>query len=134
MDALAALCAKIPGFPGYGDADARRLSDEEVRAYLGEAMAAIGPRLGSAEPLTERYDSTLLRTEFMNHAAFRIYESAKLDDAQTTAMAAADLAVVGFGDAADAVDAGSLDNYLDSVNATLDERDRLMKTSAPAPT
>ncbi|HTV92330.1 MAG TPA: hypothetical protein VMG98_06405 [Verrucomicrobiae bacterium] len=134
MDALAALGAKIPGFPGYGDADARRLSDEQVRAYLGEAMAAIGPRLGSAEPLTERYDATLLRAEFMNHTAFRVYESAKLDDAQTAAMAVADLAVAGLGDAAGAVDAESLDAYLDSVNAALDDRDHLMKTSAPAPT
>jgi len=104
MDAPAALSAKIPGFPGYQDAIARHLSDGEVRAYLGEALAALGDRLGSAGPLTERYESTLLRTEFTNQAAFSIYESAKLNDAQTAAMSAADLAAVGLADRADGVD------------------------------
>jgi len=130
MDALAALRAKIPGFPGYEDADARRLSDEQVRAYLGEALAAIGPRLSCPDPLPERYESTLLRVEFMNHAAFGVYESATLDGAGSIAMAAADLAAVDLAEVADAVDSASLGTYLDSVNAALDERERVMRASA----
>jgi hypothetical protein len=129
MDAPAALSAKIPGFPGYEDANARHLSDEEVRAYVGEALAALGDRLGSAGPLTERYESTLLRTEFTNQAVFRVYESAKLGDAQTAAMSAADLAALDVADLAAAVDASSFGAYLDSVDAALDERDRIMQTS-----
>jgi|HubBroStandDraft_1064217.scaffolds.fasta_scaffold17114_2 hypothetical protein len=134
MDALEALRAKIPGFPGFEDADARRLSDEEVRAYLGEAMAPLEDRLSLAGPQAERFESTLLRAEFMNQAAFRVYESAKLDDAQNAAMAAADVTAIELADRADAVDASTLDAYLDSVNAVFDERDRIMKASAPAPT
>jgi len=130
MDALATLRSKIPGFPGYGDADARRLCDEEVRAYLGEALAALGTRLGSVGALSERYESTLLRAEFINQSAFRVFELADLDDAHIAAMAAADLAVLELADRAGAVDASSLGAYLDSINAAIDERERLMKTSS----
>jgi len=129
MDPRAELESKIPGFPGYGDADARRLSDEEVRACLGEALAVLGDRLGPVGALAERYESTLLRAEFINQAAFHVYESATLDDARTAAMATADLAAVALADRAGAVDANSFSAYLDSVNAAFDERERLMEAS-----
>lgn len=129
MDALERLRAKIPGFPGYEDADARRLSDEEVRAYLGEALAPLGARLSPAGPLAERYGATLLRAEFMNQAAFHSFESACLDDAQTAAKAATDLATIELADRAASVDTESLGGYLDAVNAALDARERIMKTS-----
>jgi hypothetical protein len=131
MDALEALRAKISGFPGFEDPQARRLSDEEVRAYLGEALAALGEGLNPDGPVAERYGATLVRAEFMNQAAFHIFETACLDDAQTAAMATADLAAVELADRANSVDAESLGAYLDAVNAALDGRERIMKTSAP---
>jgi hypothetical protein len=128
MDTTAALSERIPGFPGYADTDSRRLADEEVRAYLGEALAALSDRLGPAVgPLSERLESTLLRAEFMNQAAFREFESADLDETRTRAMAAADLAAVELGDRAAFVDAGSLASYLDAVTAALDARERIMR-------
>jgi len=128
MDTTAVLSEKIPGFPGYADADSRRLADEEVRAYLGEALAALSDRLGPAVgPLSERLESTLLRAEFMNHTAFKPFESANLDESHKSAMAAADLAVVDLADRSTSVDAGSLASYLDAITAGLDARDRLME-------
>lgn len=127
MDTTAELAEKIPGFPGYADTDSRRLADEEVRAYLGEALAALSDRLGpSVGSLTERLESTLLRAEFMNQAAFRQFESADLDETRMRAMAAADLAAVELGDQAASIDAASLAGYLDAVAAALDARERIM--------
>lgn len=122
----AALSEKIPGFPGYADADSRRLADEEVRAYLGEALAALSDRLGPVGPLTDHLEATLLRAEFMNQSAFREFESADLDEARLHAMAAADLTAIDLGDRAASVDAGSLASYLDAVMAALDARERVM--------
>jgi hypothetical protein len=98
-----------------------------VRAYLVEALAAMGDRLEPAGPLAERLESTLLRAEFMNQAVFRDFESADLDETRTRAIAAADLAAVELGDRAASVDAGSLPSYLDAVTAALDARERIMR-------
>jgi len=130
MDALGSLRAKIPAFPGYAHADDRRLADEEVRAYLGEALAGLGDRVG-AGPLNDRYEAVLLRAEFMNQRAFRVFEGADLDDAQIAAMASADLAAVELADRAGSLKDGDLASYLDAVMAALGARDRAMEVANP---
>jgi hypothetical protein len=130
MDALGALRAKIPTFPGYADADNRRLADEEVRAYLGEALAGLDDRVGTG-PLAERYGAVLLRAEFINQSAFRSIETADLSDAQIESMVQADIAAVELADRADSLPDDALPGYLDAVTAALDARDRAMEVSSP---
>ena len=126
MDALGSLRAKIPAFPGYANADERRLADEEVRAYLGEALAGLGDRVGAGPP-NDRYEAVLLRAEFMNQRAFQIFEAADLDEAQVAAMANADLAAVDLADRAGSLKDGDLTSYLDEVMVALEARDRAME-------
>ena len=130
MDALGALRAKIPTFPGYSDADSRRLADEEARAYHGEALAGLNDRVG-AGPLAERYGAVLLRAEFINQSAFRPFETADLSDAQIESMVQADLATVELADRAESLPDEALPGYLDEVTAALDARDRAMEVPSP---
>jgi hypothetical protein len=130
MDATEALKEKLPGFAGYAEMQQRHLTDEEVRAYLGERLAGLSVRLDPTGPTGERLDALILRTEFTNQAVFKVYESATLDAARTQAIAQADLTTVELADRADSVfELDMLPNYLDAAEAAMDARDRSMEST-----
>jgi hypothetical protein len=133
MDATEVLKQKLPGFAGYAALGQRRLTDEEVRAYLGERLAGLSVRLDPTGPTGERLDALILRTEFTNQTAFRNYENADLNAAQTETLAAADLATVELADRADGVfDVDMLPKYLDAAEAALNARDSAMEAVGPS--
>jgi hypothetical protein len=77
MDALDEIRAKISDFGGYVDAALRRISDEQIRAFAGEALAALpSPRIDGLEA-EERlsYDRALLRCEFLSREAFQAFDA-----------------------------------------------------------
>ncbi len=130
MDATEVLKEKLPGFAGYAEMPQRHLTDEEVRAYLGERLAGLSVRLDPTGPTGERLDALILRTEFTNQAVFRGYETATLDAVRTQAIAVADLSAVELADRADGVfDVDMLPSYLEAVEAAMDTRDRAMEQS-----
>jgi hypothetical protein len=130
MDASEVLKEKLPGFVGYAEMVQRHLTDEEVRAYLGERLAGLSVRLEPAGPTGERLDALILRTEFTNQTVFRGYENATLDAARTEAIAQADLSAVELADRADGVfDVDMLPSYLDAAEAAMDARDRAMEST-----
>ncbi len=131
MDATALLREKIPNFPGYGDEDARRLSDELVRAYAGELLANLQRRVEPPGNGADRLSKVLLRCEFANQVALKQYEHANLDPSKIEAVAMADLQMINIAEKSRNVDGFSIDAYLDQVEAALDLRDREME-SAPA--
>ncbi len=71
MDALSQIKALISDFAGYAGDEQRRLADEQIRAYVGERLAALpGAHLDALGPdQRARYDRVLLLCEFMNQAA-----------------------------------------------------------------
>jgi uncharacterized membrane protein YccC len=77
MDVLERINAFIDGFAGYGDAGSRRVSDEQIRAFVGEALAALPAVEIEQLPEEERmyYDRVLLRCEFINQDVFRVFDS-----------------------------------------------------------
>jgi hypothetical protein len=77
MDVLDRIRAFIAGFAGYGEAASRRLSDEQIRAFVGEALAALPAVEIEQLPEEERlyYDRVLLRCEFINQEVFRVFDS-----------------------------------------------------------
>jgi hypothetical protein len=130
MDAMEVLKEKLPGFAGYADLAARRLTDEEVRAYLGERLAALAMRLAPPGPTAERLDALIQRTEFTNQRAQPFFDSDALDRARLQAVGAADLATVELADRSDSVfNLEMLSKYLDETQAVLDARDRAMESS-----
>jgi hypothetical protein len=130
MDATEVLKQKLPGFAGYAAMEQRHLTDEEVRAYLGERLAGLSVRLEPSGSTGERLDALILRTEFTNQTVFRVFENVTLDAEQTQAVAAADLAAVELADRADSVfDLDMLPKYVDEAEAALNARDRAMESS-----
>jgi hypothetical protein len=128
MDALAVLRSKIPDFPGYADQEERRLSDELVRSYLGEALAGLQTRIGSQAP--PRLEDLLVRAGFMNQAAFHAFEYAHLDATHIEAISSNDARIVELADDAVNVTVATLDHYMADVGAAFDARDQAMKTAA----
>jgi len=128
MDALTELSQRIPSFPGYADEDARKLSDELVRSYLGERLTDLEYRLHLDDPAREdALESVIFRSEFVNQQVFRTYSEACMDDASAAAVSACDARVIDLADAAAKVDAASFDAYIGDVQAALDKRDEVMR-------
>jgi hypothetical protein len=129
MDPTEVLKQKLPGFAGYATLNQRRLTDEEVRAYLGERLAGLSVRLDPTGTTADRLDALILRTEFTNQTVFRTYENVQLDPVQTQTIAAADLATVELADRVDSVfDVDMLPKYLDAAESALNARDRAMES------
>jgi hypothetical protein len=55
--------ALIPGYAGHADARSRRLSDQQVRAWVGEMLADLEERL-PPDGYRDRLDALLMRCEF----------------------------------------------------------------------
>ncbi|MGA9944377.1 MAG: hypothetical protein WBP75_04990, partial [Candidatus Cybelea sp.] len=101
MELLEQLRAKISGFPGYDGELERRLSDEYVRSYLGEALADLAARDVLPPELRERVDEAILRVGFATQHAFAAHARGKPPDARDeSAVAAADAATVALADRA----------------------------------
>ena len=130
MDAME-LQAMIPQFPGYLDEAARRLSDELVRSYAGEALAGLVDCLRPLDTALEaRFDAVLMRAGFANQGAFRGYESAVLSPERSAAMLRADTLLATLAKRAASVDIQSAPGYLDELVAAFDARDSAMQQVA----
>jgi len=131
MEPLELLRAKIAGFPGYDGEHERRLSDEYVRAYLGEALADLEARHVLPDDLQQRLDDLLLRIEFADSGAFAGHHIEASNDGASDggAVAAADAATVELADRAAAVDSQSAPRYFDDVTAILNQRDAAIRAA-----
>lgn len=128
MEQMQILGDKIAGFPGYGDEDARRRSDELVRSYLGEALAGLQARLQPLDGAVEaRLGDLILRSAFTNQEAYEDYEERARKHPEFEAMAAADARAIEAADAAPAVEAAEAAGYLDRAAQALDARDAAME-------
>lgn len=67
----------ISGFAGYEEPAQRRLSDEQIRGFVGEVLAELPAVEIDALTPEERscYDRVLLRCEFINQDVFRVFDS-----------------------------------------------------------
>ena len=130
MGDIETIRAQIPEFAGYEDIEKRRIADEQVRAFVGERLAELPVQVVDTFSPEERtlYDGLLLRSEFLNQPAFRVFEekptperiNALLEADAELATAAKDLK------AAKREDLGAISKRL---NEAFDKRDAAM-TSA----
>jgi hypothetical protein len=67
------LAALIPDYAGHRDARARRLSDQQVRAWVGEILAGLRGRI-ALDGLAERFEALVLRCEFGDQHVIRAIE------------------------------------------------------------
>lgn len=123
------LREKIENFPGYDGDVERRRSDEYVRAYLGEALSAVGVRCTFPPDVRARLDDLILRVGFADPHAFvnRHIVGAKSVPDGGGAMAAADVETVALADRAAALECGAASAYLDEVEALLGRREAAIR-------
>lgn len=124
------LREKIADFPGYGGDVERRRSDEYVRAYLGEALSALGARCTLSPDVRSRLDDLILRVGFADPHAFvnRHIVGAKGAPDGGGAVAAADAETVALADRAAALDCGTASAYLDQVETLLGRREAAIRS------
>jgi hypothetical protein len=65
--------ALVPGYAGHADARARRLSDQQVRAWVGEMLANLRERV-PADGYSERLEALLMQCEFSDQHVIKAIE------------------------------------------------------------
>ena len=131
MDPLELLNERMNDFPGYATDSDRRLSDEMVRAFLGEMLADLQIKLAPLdEAVTSQIGDLLFRSGFTNQIAFRPYEAVALDEAGVTEIATADARAIDLADVAATVRKDGLPSFLADVTAAFDARDAAMRSLA----
>lgn len=68
--------APVPGYAGHADATARRLSDQQVRAWVGEMLADLRERV-PAGGFTDRLDALIFRCEFGDQHVVKAIEDSR---------------------------------------------------------
>jgi hypothetical protein len=130
--ALEFLKSRIPDFPGYETDDDRKISDELVRSYLGERLAAMESQPGVADDARKSVGDLLLRTAFTNQIAYKVYEEAARTNFDFDRLAAADAATVKLADDASSVASNDVSQFVQRSTQALDVRDLAMRGEAAA--
>ena len=123
MSALEVIRGDIPDFPGCEGEMECRLSDEQVRSYVGERLAGLDVEQMSAEE-KQLYDRVLFRSEFMNQEAFRIFDENR-DDKRIASVLDADAALIAAAKMLDAP-GGKFGDAFKAINDAFDRRDAAM--------
>jgi hypothetical protein len=122
MDDTAFLHGRIESYAGYTNDAQRRRSDEQIRAYVGEALARVRERLRPAGVASEALDRLLVRCEFADQHVAHAFDAVSVGADEIDATAAADRELVALADRADEVDAAELEAFLAQIGAALDRR------------
>lgn len=122
MNAMDEIRADIPDFPGCEGEEECRASDEQVRSYVGERLAAFSPdSLSEADKAL--YEGVLYRCEFMNQEAFRIFDEDRNEN-RIRAVLEADAALIAAAKKLDP--SGPSGDALKAINDAFDRRDAAM--------
>ena len=123
MTDLELLRARLPGYADYADESARHEVDKQIRAVLGEALAAARDRLKPAGALGERLDGLLLRCEFADPRVIRAADHARFGASLVERVHALDREILECADRIRATaTADELTTELDAAARYLDER------------
>jgi hypothetical protein len=131
MDDLSFLRARIASYADYAHRDERHLVDMQVRAWVGEAIAAARERLHPDGPAGDLADRIITRCEFVDQALVRASDRGSFSDAPfVDHVHALDRSLIETADGAATVDADGFAALLARLDGLLDERAGLIE-SAP---
>lgn len=123
MDALIRIRGKINDFPGYGSEDKIRLSDEMIRAYVGERLSDLQDRLAPA--LQDELEPLIVRTAFVNQREIRPLEEPN-ESLDLPALLDADFTLLETADDAAGIEPDGLSAYVARLTAAFEARDALL--------
>jgi len=132
MDDLAFLRERIESYADYTNDDSRRLVDEQIRAYVGEALSRVLERLQPSGTSGEALARALLRCQFADQRVVRALDAEDMSEAEIASMHRADRDLVALADRADTVDAAALDAYLAEIEAAFDRRSQIVTSGGAA--
>ena len=123
MTDLEVLTSRVPGYAGYADDDSRHEVDKQMRAFLGEALAAARDRVKPEGAIAERLDGLLMRCEFSDQRVIRAADHARFEDALVRRIHELDRRLLECADRLRAIAAADeLAAELDAAARCLDER------------
>jgi len=112
----------VPGYAGHGDTAARRRSDQQVRAWVGELLVDLQDRL-ALDGVRERVDALLMRCEFADqHVVHAIEDDRFGQDEYAAAIEDYDRKLVAAAAACATVTAGELTALVESLERAFTER------------
>jgi hypothetical protein len=137
MDDLAFLRERIESYAGYTNDEERRLSDEQIRAYVGEALSRLRERLHPAGAAGEALARLLTRCQFVDQRVASVFDVDDVGAGEVALTRAADRDLATLAVDADTIGADALGGYLARIDAALDRRWQLAAGAAqglePAP-
>lgn len=112
----------VPGYAGHADTVARRLSDAQVRAWVGEALVDLADRLDLGG-VRERVDALLMRCEFADLLVIRAIEDDRFGEPDLAALVESyDRKLIDAAKAATKTTIESLTGAIESIERAFDER------------
>jgi hypothetical protein len=119
---LTAPASPVPGYAGHGDAVARRRSDQQVRAWVGELLVDLQDRL-PLDGVRERVEALLTRCEFADqHVVHAIEDDRFGADDFAAAIEDYDRKLVTAAAACPTVTAAELGGLIDAIERAFAER------------
>jgi hypothetical protein len=112
----------VPGYAGHADPQARYLSDQQVRASVGEMLADLGERLAS-DGLRDALEALLLRCEFGDQHVIRAIQDDRFGEPELAELVeACDRKVVEAADRVKTSEADDLPAALAALAQAFDDR------------
>ena len=125
MHDVAFLRERIESYADYTNAESARLTDEQIRAFVGEALSRLQERLQPADTTADALGRALLRCQFADQNVIRALDKGAMTHAELDAIHAADGELVALAESADRMTAGEIADFIGRVAAALDERARI---------
>jgi hypothetical protein len=122
MDDLAFVRERIESYADYTNSDDRRLSDEQIRAYVGEALSRLLERLRPDGDAGEALEQLISRCQFADQHVIRVLDETTPTPAQIGQFHGLDRALVALADREPTVSSSDLAGYLAEIGAALDRR------------
>ncbi len=114
--------AIVPGYAGHEDVQARHMSDQQVRAWVGERLADLQGRIPMGG-YQDRVDALLMRCEFTDQHLIRAIEDDRFAEPDAAAAVEEyDRKLVALANSSTSTSAGTLGTLLDGLEGAFDER------------
>jgi len=121
-DEIIDVRTSVPGYAGHADVVSRRRSDQQVRAWVGERLAALRERL-PLDGATAAFDDALFHCQFGDQHVIKALEDAHFgDDATAAAVETEDAQLIAAAAGSERVDAAGLSAFITRVSDALRER------------
>lgn len=118
----------VPGYAGHADAVARRLSDQQVRAWVGELLAELRDRV-PLDGQADRVEALLMRCEFADqHVIHAIEDDRFAQPDYVAAVEDVDRKLIAAAKPLPTVEPAQLPETLDALERAFNERSEEIAT------